>query len=536
MTSSPKSRFKFFKRRLLFLSAQKAAVYHWENGNLGSSYLFDVNEEGRNNFERYLRESANTPMYIMVDIFDEEYRRDTVPHVFGPDRKAILERKKGRLFRDTQYQYTKVQGRETSGRRDDRIFLSAITNPALVDQWTALLDKYKVPLAGIHSLPLFTESIVSEIPQPSDYMLVVSMQSIGGLRQTFLQNGEFRISRLVQLPRYGTIPYAPYIEEEIEKIKRYLASLRLVSQDEPLNIYFLLAGSLLQEMKGMYEDSSVTRYHFLDINELAGKAGLTLNLNTPFSDQYFAYHFLKKRQPNFYGTSSNLRYSTLRNIRLGMLAASALLLLSSMGWSGYNFMGGLTLKQSSLAAESKTNFYQTRYNVARGRLPKTPVEPAELQVAVDLAETLNKHKTSPLPMIQAISKGLNHFPNVKLGTFQWLESTDPNTSLGSKKTNKTNQGIVGYSNVTSTDTGYLFYQIAVVEGYVEPFDGDFRKAINTINEFAETLKKEDSVHDVSIVSLPLDVSSNASLQGNTSVVRKEAKFSLRVVLGIRDAS
>ena len=522
---------------MLFLSAQKAAVYHWQNGKLGSSYLFDVNDEGRINFERYLRESPNFPMYIMVDLFDEEYRQDTIPHVFGPDRTAILERKKGRLFRDTAYQFTRVQGRETSGRRDDRIFLSAITNPALIDQWTALLDKYKVPLAGIHSLPLFTESIINEIPQSADYMLIVSMQSIGGLRQTFFQNGEFRISRLVQLPRYGTVPYAPYLEEEIEKIKRYLSSLRLVSQEEPLNIYFLLAGGLLEEMKGMYKDSSVTRYHFLDINELANKAGLELGLNTPFSDQYFAHQFLKKRQPNYYATSTNMRYSTLRNIRLSMLAASIVLLLTGVGWSGYNFLGGLTLKQSSLAAESKTKFYQTRYSIARGRLPKTPVEPAELQVAVEIANTLDKYKTSPLPMIQTISKGLNHFPNVKLAAFHWIESIDPNTKVGkSKKTKQTNQGIVGYSNVSSKDTGYLFYQIAAIDGYVEPFDGDFRKAINIIDKFADALKEEDSVHDVSIVSLPLDVSSDATLQGNTSVVKKEAKFSLRIVLGIRDAS
>lgn len=521
---------------MLLLSALKAAVYHWENGKLGSSYLFDVNEEGRINFERYLRESPNTVMYIMVDIFDEEYRRDTIPHVFGPDRTAILERKKARLFRDTPYQYTRVQGRDTTGRRDDRIFLSAITNPGLVEQWTALLDKYKVPLAGIHSLPLFIESFINEIPGASDCMLIVSMQSISGLRQTFFQDQEFRISRLVQLPRYGTVPYAPYLEEEIEKIRRYLSSLRLVSTDQPLDIYFLLAGGLLEEMKGHYEESSSTRYHFLDINDLADRAGLPLNLNTPFSDQYFAHQFLKRRRPNYYATSTNQRYSTLRNIRLSMLAVSILLLLSGIIWSGVNFVGGLTLKQSSLAAENKTTFYQTRYNIARGRLPKTPVEPDDLKVAVEIAGTLDKHKTSPLLMIQTISKGLNHFPGIKLGNFQWTESTDPNIKVGSSNRNTASQGVVGYSNVASKDTGYLYYQIAMVDGYLQPFDGNFRNAIKTINDFADNLKNMDSVHDVSIVSLPLDVSSSANLQGNTATVENEATFSLRVVLGIPDAS
>lgn len=546
MTSSVISKLNISRRRLLYLSAQKATIYHWQNGELGSSYLFDVNDEGRINFERYLREAPNTLMYIMVDVFEEEFRRDTIPHVFGHDRAAIMERKKSRLFRDTPYMYTAVQGRETTGRRDDRVFLSAITNPAVVDQWTALLDKYKVPLAGIHSLPLFTENIIGDIPDASDHMLVVSMQSISGLRQTFFQNREFRISRLVQLPRYGTVPYAPYVEEEIEKIRRYLSSLRLVSQDKPLDIYFLLAGGLLDEMETHYEDSSLTHYHFLDINDLAGKAGFSLNLNTPFSDQYFASQFLKKRQQNFYGSSTDLRYATLRRIRLSTLAVSIFLIVSAFVWGGINFMGGLTLKQSSLAAESKAHFYQTRYDIARGRLPKTPVEPDDLKVAVEIAAELDKHKATPLEMIQTISKGLDQFPSVRLNTLQWMASMDPEMKISKNgmatvsSNNVRRNPVRGtgarYTQLNSTDKKYLYYQIALVDGHLEPFDGDFRKAIDTINAFAETLKSLDAVHEVKVVSLPLDVSPDANLQGNTSVVKKEAKFTLRIVVGIRDAS
>ena len=61
MISSLISRFEFTNRRALFLSAHKAAVYHWQQGGLGSSYLFDVNEEGRAHFERYLKETGKAP-------------------------------------------------------------------------------------------------------------------------------------------------------------------------------------------------------------------------------------------------------------------------------------------------------------------------------------------------------------------------------------------------------------------------------------------------------------------------------------------
>jgi len=536
MTLFPISSFKFAKRRVLFLSAQKAAVYHWQNGRPGSSYLFDVHEEGRLNFERYLRESPNTTMHILADVFDEEYRRDVIPHVLGPDRAAILDRKKSRLFRDTPYQYTRVQGREAGGRRDDRILLSALTNPVIIEQWTALLDKYKVPLAGIHSLPLFTESLLKEIPQNSDYMLVVSMQSISGLRQTFFQDREFRVSRLVQMPRYGTLPYAPYLEEEIEKIRRYLSSLRLISLEKPLDIYIFLTGNLLEELRDFYESSNLIRYHFLDINEMAAKAGFPLNLNTPFCDQYFAYQFLKKRQPNYYATRTNMRYATLRRMRLAMLGASMLLMVSAFIWSGLYFMAGLTLKQNSIAAENKTNFYTTRYDVAHGRLPKTPVDAGDLKVAVEIATTLKRYKSTPVEMMQALSRGLNQFPEIKLDLIDWKTSMEPKMSFDNNAPAAANTPAVVDVNADAGRKKYRFYQQARVNAHLEPFDGNFRKAIETINNFAETLKAVPEVQDARVLTLPLDVSSKANLSGNTETIKNEGKFSIGVAVGVGDES
>lgn len=537
MTSSPISRFKFAKRRVLFLSAQKAAIYHWYNGQPGNAYLFDVTDEGRRNFERYLRETPNTTMYILVDIFDEEFRRDVIPHVFGRDRASIMERKKTRLFRDTPFQYTRVQGREEDGRRDDRILLTAITNPGLVEPWLALLDQHKVPLAGLHSLPLFTESLLGEIPNASNYMLIVSLQSVSGLRQTFFQNREFRISRLVQMPRYGSVPYAPYIEEEVNKIHRYLSSLRLISLEEPLDIYFFLTGGLLDELKEYYEDTNFIRYHFLDINEMAAKAGVPLQLNAPFSDQYFAYQFLKRRQQNCYATPTNLRYFALRRMRFSMLAASVALMLSGLIWGGMNLTGGLTLKQRSNTAANMTNFYQTRYNIARSRLPKTPVEAADLKVAVELAGTLSKYKTSPREMMQALSRGLNQFPQIKLDDFTWSATMNPDVNPGETAPGVTGgPGMTGDSSAVVDEKKFRYYQIAVVNAHLEPFDGDFRKAIDTINSFVEAMKSGSAVHSVKLISLPLDISSSANLTGGTSAVEEEANFSIGLVVGVGDAS
>ncbi|MFT5132224.1 MAG: hypothetical protein ACI9SC_000689 [Gammaproteobacteria bacterium] len=535
MISSLTSKFRYFDRRALFISAHKAAVYHWDKGEIANSYLFDINEEGRRQFERYLTQTPNSPFYILADVFEEEYRRETIPHVFGPDRQALLNRKQDRLFRDTPYTYTEIQGRDTEGRRDDNILLTAITNPNLIKPWVEMLDVHKIPVAGIYSLPLLVSSLLKSRSELASHTLVVSLQSISGLRQTFIQKGELRISRLIQMPRYGTTPYAPLIADEAEKIQRYLNSLRLIPGDEVMDICFLLTGDLGKELKEELEKSGLSNYQIIDINELAAESGLQTKVTSPFCDQLFVSKLLKNAPVNHYGSPSERRYFSMRRLRYAMLATSLLLMIAGVLWSGYNLFNGLSSKQQSIAADLRKQFYSARYDMARERLPETPVEPIDLQQAVELSDTLGKYKTSPLAMIKVISKGLNRFPGIQLKNIQWVTSIDPNVELGGKSEVNTNkQNNIGFSGVSFTDTGYLFYHVAFIEGRLDPFDGDFRKAISTINEYAEILRKVKSVHDVSIITLPLDVSSSTSLQGNTQLQSKVADFSIRLVVGLAD--
>jgi hypothetical protein len=58
-------------------------------------------------------------------------------------------------------------------------------------------------------------------------------------------------------------------------------------------------------------------------------------------------------------------------------------------------------------------------------------------------------------------------------------------------------------------------QSALIEGEIRPFDGDYRKAISTINDLAARLGKDPRVAEVRVVKLPLNVNSSQALAGNT---------------------
>ncbi|MFB3090246.1 MAG: hypothetical protein ACE1ZG_02720, partial [Gammaproteobacteria bacterium] len=181
MISSLKLKFSSSTRRALLVSSDKLAVYHWVNNNLGSSYLFDGSPEGFEYFGHYLDEVPNDPVYVLLDTAGEEYRLDTIPHVFGADRRAIIERKQDRMFRGTPYLYAEVQGREKAGRRDDNVMFSAVTNTDTIQLWLKILEEHIVPVAGVVSVPLLLQNNADVIPGMSGNALVFSLQSMSGL-------------------------------------------------------------------------------------------------------------------------------------------------------------------------------------------------------------------------------------------------------------------------------------------------------------------------------------------------------------------
>lgn len=475
---------------------------------------------------------------MLLDSAAEEYRLDTIPHVFGSDRTALIERKQDRAYRGTPYLHTDVQAREKSGRRDDIIMLSAVTNPEVIQPWLKILEEHKIPVASVVSIPFLMQETDNIIPDMAGNTLVFSLQSVSGLRQSFFRDKSLKFSRLVKMPRYGTEPYAPILTEELEKINRYINGAHIIDESQPLDIYFFGNQELLDELGKTHINSSMIRYHLLDVDDLAKTCGFVEQIKAPFSDKYFIYQLLKQKSKNYFALSKETRYFQMRQINKSLRYASILFMLSGFVWGGLNILEGFTYRQQHRADAKKTEFYTARYEVARERISALPVEPADLKTVVDSRNTLATYKADPLDMFKIISKGLNGFPEIKISQIEWAANINPNYRTGGGSTNSGVDGgshaVLGLSNISNTETAYIYYQIAMFKARLDQFDGDYRKALATIDRFSASMRQLDSVHDVSVVTLPLDFGSDVSVQGSTNQNTGNADFSVRVVLGVKD--
>jgi hypothetical protein len=535
MTSFLRSKFDVFDRRAVFITGDKIAVYHWRGGGLADGFLFEANDSGFAQFARYLEESPPHPVYLVVDVVEEEYRQDTIPHARGSDRRALIGRKLARLFRNTPYQYSKVQGREKEGRKDDRLLLTALTNPDQLDPIIRLFNDNKVPLAGIYSLPMLSERLLAAIDAKVSNVLLVTLHGASGLRQTFLHDNELKVSRLAKMPRYGSVSYGPHIIGELDKFRRYLVSLRLASPDLPIDVFIVTGGNLIGELRHQAKPQDLVRYHLVNVADLGQRLGISGALTTPYSDVVFAHLLLEGQPKNQYAPRHQTRYYRMHRTRLGMLAAAALTLFGATIWSGVNFIQGLSMRQQSIEASKKADFYRARYDVAHKRLPPTAVGPRDIDAAVAVADMLEKYKSSPLESMRLVSQALDEFPSLQLDKLDWRTGADPNFRPGQRPTTGGAQSDAAMPLPPAPgEKTYLYYQIAEIEGHIAPFDGDYREALALIDSFAETLRKSERAYAVEVVKRPLNVESDASLQGaaDDQIDATNSGFAVRLVLGI----
>src|SRR3972149_10285293 len=138
-------------RRVLYLSMDRVAVYHRHVDKCAWPFQFDVAGHGLKHFNRYLQETPRMTTCLLVDVGQEEFRQDVLPHVSVSDRQAIIARKKQQYFRDTPYFHAEIQSREAEGRRDDIVLYTALTSPDLIRPWVGLLLEHRGPFAGICS-------------------------------------------------------------------------------------------------------------------------------------------------------------------------------------------------------------------------------------------------------------------------------------------------------------------------------------------------------------------------------------------------
>jgi len=490
-------------KRLLFFPGHRILAYEWRSGAFRRIEAFDPDEAGRERFRQWLREAPRTPVQMLLDVIEEEFHIDHIPHVIGRERAHLYKRTARKHFRNSDFTYITSQGRQREGRRDDRVLVAGLTNPDLLRVWLDVLAEEQVALKGIHSLPLVGEYLLPHLgAQRAGRVLVVSQQVPSTLRQSYYENGRLRFSRLVPGRYDGVAEYADFVHDELHQTLHFLENQRFRGQGRPVDTYILADSDGHDALRDRLADSEVVNCHLVSLADLAERMG-DRDGPGPYADRIFAQLLLRQRRPaNHYGLARLRHFFFVQRTRVGLRVLAGAAVLAAVAVAGGTWLQGRAYESGIVQAQAREARFQQLYEQRLSQLDEFDYRAVDVKNAVDLMTDVSRAvRQTPEPIMNRLGTLLAEHSALTLDRLDWARAD----GVGSDS-----DRTVGRSDPNDPAAG----PVVEVGGRVTRFDGDYREAIARFDQFVQTLRAT-GLGSVSVERAPFDLGPGSGVSGDS---------------------
>ena len=474
----------FDHRLILLATPNKIGVLDWRPGHMHWLGEFADNAKGLAAFQKVIEEHASLPVLLVVDTVDEDYRSEIMPHVQGHSRDELLARKLKQVFRNARFTGAWLQKRETTGRRDDRYLLAALTDTDWLMPWLSVLHRERVPLSGITPLALACQHLLGKLRVQEPHTLLACRLN-SSLRLSYYHDGMLRFSRLIggdsptQLPGNAA--------DEIAKTQLYLTGQRILPREARLHVLLLdPSGQLDSALVQLNADPAFstrlihlsTLGHALRIPEdflaatpevapLAAIAGEAIQLNLAPPELLQRYTEFRWR----------------RNLH----AAAGLITMLGLGITSAYWLQAQDLNDQTQQRAQQRQQHNARHQAIVASFPAQTAAPEQLAQTVTLARQLDAPQPNAMGLYAAVGQAMDAAPDITLNTLEWVDDT-------------------------LTPSGQINVNI---DASLATFDGNYRAAMQRIERFMSHLQAVPSVFEVRLRSSPVNADSSSTLSGKT---------------------
>ena len=509
-------------KRLLFFPGHRILAYEWDGSGFRRIEAFEPDDAGRAAFRRWLDEAPRTPVQMLIDVIEEEFHLDHVPHVFARERAHLYQRTVRRHFRASEFTYITRQGRSREGRRDDRVLIAGLTNPDLLHTWLAVLAEARVPLKGIHSLPLVGEYLLPYLgAERSERVLVVSQQVPSTLRQSYYERGRLRFSRLVPGRYEGMDEYADFVHEELHRTLHFLENQRFRGQGKPVDTYVLADTGAHEALRRRLAGSGAMNCHLVALDALAGRLGDRGPATGPYADTIFGQLLLRRRRPaNHYGLARLRRFFFVERARVGLRVLAGAAVLAALAVAGAAWLQGRVYERAVVEAEARETRFERLYEQRLSQLDEFAYRAVDVKNAVDLMATVaDEARRTPETAMDALGGVLADHPGLTLERLQWSRSPAAAGAAerGSTRAQRAGEGAT---------------PVVQLAGHVTGVGDSYREAINRFEAFVAELRAAGFT-GVRVERAPFDLEPSTGVSGDSGTTAGEgaderADFALRL--------
>lgn len=498
--------------RLLFFDGAQVTAMCWQGGRIDIEGRFANTPVGQEALVRLCLARDLGPLMFLADIAEEGFQLENIPHLQGADRAALITRRLGQYFYGTPFATAISLGRETSGRRDERVQFAALTRPEMITPWVECLRAARVPLRGVYSLPLVLAKQKLAFAAGEKRFILVTV-SQGGLRQTFFDDGQMRFSRLTQLPNTRVNTIGSTCSRETTKTVQYLLGQRSISRGARLPVFFIAHPDHHIELREQCPDVGDVNYVMIDLVAGAATLGYKSAITDSHSDTVLA-HFLARNPPREqFAPASDRQMFRLWQIRFGLRAAAAAFLAAGLLAGGKLMLDASLLNSESERLDLSIAGNQQRYQDILSGLPLVSVTPANLRAVLSGMDELAQHAPEVRQALAHLGTTLTEFPGIDLKRLKW-EASDKAAIDPKQAANATASAIPGApSSSPAPITPASAWSILEIEGTLPlGLHADQRRQIELIGQFVKHLQRAGAL--VRVITMPVEIQSDKAMRSD----------------------
>jgi len=218
-------------RRLLYLDAHRLTAYAWRQGRLDAEGSFSDSADDLAAFSRYLAPRRGSRFALLANVAEEEHVLDTIPFLARGDRQALIARRLSQQFMGSPLATAFSLGYEKTRRKNEKLLLSALTNPAGFEPWLKCLAAAEAPLSGIYTVAQLGGTLLKKLGGDKKGSLLLTMQD-HSIRESYLRDGQTLFSRMAPVNDSSIAGLASAFAAEAGKLQQYLIGQRLIGRDD----------------------------------------------------------------------------------------------------------------------------------------------------------------------------------------------------------------------------------------------------------------------------------------------------------------
>lgn len=443
-------------------------VEHFMAATLSSAEELKVLQE-------FLDAHSKTPVYILIDVIDQNYALTSLPGVNAMTVGPLVKKKLAKDFAATDITNAIQLKRLTTGRKDwQYLFVSAPFISPLSD-WINLVMKAANPVGGIYMLPLETITLANKLnatiftkggeKQQSTYQVFLTHNKISGFRQTAFKSGQLLFTRVVDTGmEFSPDVTAANIEQELRNALEYLR--RLSYQDSDGLDIFIIVG---EEVKQHLISLNLQGKNVIILTPFEASGLLQLNnavtVNARFADILIAANFAKYKPFLLFNTQATQQLVALKMLHKMAFIGTSLLIPAL---AGLVIMKALTLvtlyEEVDDAALKKSQLERQWGDAQKGAY--SIAESYQILDLVTLHKLLGTHSASPLAILKQFDEMQGD--NVTVKSVEWAEK-ERRPEIGQPPI----QPSAGQGDKTIQQTVFdveLYNSSNKLEGVIESFD------------------------------------------------------------------